>query len=84
MRSYPFFKKKEMKPTNQKEEVLRHLKEFKQITSLEAIKEYGITRLSDKIYQLRKEGFSIVTGKKKFINRYGNSSEYGVYKIMGI
>jgi len=73
-----------MKPTNQKEEVLRHLKEFKQITSFEAIKEYNITRLADKIYQLRKEGFNISSTLKKFTNKYGNTSSYSIYKFVGI
>mgnify|MGYP003634630838 FL=1 len=71
-----------MKPTNQKQEILKHLKEFGKITSLEAIKEYGVTRLADKVYLLRKEGFNIETELKKFTNRYGNISTYGIYKLI--
>jgi hypothetical protein len=71
-------------PKNQKEEILKHLMEFGKITSLEAIKDYGVTRLADKVYQLRKEGFTINTEMKKFTNRYGNTSSYGIYKIAGI
>lgn len=70
-----------MKPTNQKEEILKHLLDFGTITSIEAIEMYGVTRLSDKIYLLRKEGYSILTNSRKFTNRYGNVSTYGVYKI---
>ena len=43
-------------PTNQKEAISYHLKEFGSITSLEAIQEYGATRLSSIIYDLRKDG----------------------------
>ena len=70
-------------PTNQKEEILKHLIEFGKITSLEAIKEYGVTRLADKVYLLRKEGFNISTEMNKFTNRYGNSASYGIYKLIG-
>ncbi len=70
-----------MKPINQKEEILKHLKEFGKITSLEAIKEYGVTRLADKVYKLRKEGFNISTEMKQFTNRYGNKAQYGIYII---
>ena len=42
-----------MNPKNQKEAVLYHLQQFQTITSLEAIKDYGATRLSGIIFQLR-------------------------------
>ena len=42
-----------MNPKNQKEAIALHLKQFGNITSLEAIKEYGITRLSSIIHTLR-------------------------------
>lgn len=70
-----------MQPKTQKEEILKHLTEFGQITSLEAIKEYNITRLADKIYQLRKERYNISSTLKKFTNRYGNSSSFSIYKL---
>jgi hypothetical protein len=38
--------------------VMWHLKEFGSITSLEAIKEYGITRLAEYIRQMRQMGYS--------------------------
>lgn len=37
-----------------KQAVLRHLKEYKSITSFEAFTEYGATRLSAIIFELRK------------------------------
>lgn len=48
--------------------VLKHLQEYGSITSWEAIEEYGATRLSAIIYNLRKKGFKIKTdfvSKKK-------------------
>ena len=74
---------KMMIPKTQKEEVLKHLITFGTITSLEAIRDYNITRLADRIYQLRKEGFNISSELKKFKNRYGNTSNYSIYKFVG-
>ena len=77
------FKIINMIPKTQKEEVLLHLITYRTITSLEAIKMYNITRLADKIYQLRKEGFNISSTLKKFTNKYGNTSNYSIYKFVG-
>lgn len=41
--------------------VLKHLQEYGSITSWEAIEEYGATRSSAIIYNLRKKGFKIKT-----------------------
>ena len=43
----------------QKEEVLNHLKKHGEITSWDAIWEYGITRLAEWIRRLREEGYDI-------------------------
>lgn len=60
--------------------VLSHLKEFGNITSWEAIKEYGATRLSAIIYVLRhKYGLHIDTEMFKFKDRYGNTAEFARY-----
>ena len=45
----------------QENQILNHLKKHKFITSWEAIQEYRITRLSARIYELRKKGFNIIT-----------------------
>ena len=44
---------------SQKDMVLWHLKSFKTLTSYQAFKEYGITRLSAIIFNIRKEGYYI-------------------------
>jgi hypothetical protein len=59
--------------------VMWHLKEFGSITSLEAIKEYGITRLAEYIRQMRQMGYSITTEDVTNKNRFGNSVTYGKY-----
>lgn len=41
----------------QKEVILEHFLKYKTLTSWESFKLYGDTRLSDKIYQLKKDGY---------------------------
>lgn len=63
----------------QTEEVLAHLIKHGSITSLEAIKKYGCTRLSAMIYKYRARGYEIETHSKVVKNRYGNTTTYAVY-----
>tara|TARA_R110002096_G_scaffold111202_3_gene242818 strand:- start:1452 stop:1772 length:321 start_codon:yes stop_codon:yes gene_type:complete len=44
-----------------KTRVLEYLKRYGSITSLEAIRDLGNTRVSDTIFRLRNEGYDIVT-----------------------
>lgn len=55
----------------QKKLVLEHLKNIGSITSNEAIEKYGITRLSDRIFNLRNEGINIKTTLITVDTRYG-------------
>ena len=70
-----------MNPKNQKEAVLYHLQQFQTITSLEAIKEYGATRLSDIIFRLRKEGYNILSLPFIKRNRFGNTVTLAKYYL---
>lgn len=66
---------------SQKEMVLKHLKEGKEITPLEALKEYGSLRLGAIIFDLRKEGYNISTRLTNFKNKYGHTTQYAIYKL---
>tara|TARA_R100000458_G_C8274809_1_gene249784 strand:- start:896 stop:1117 length:222 start_codon:yes stop_codon:yes gene_type:complete len=68
-----------MNPKNQKEAVLYHLQQFQTITSLEAIKDYGATRLSGIIFQLRKDGYNIESLPFVRKNRFGNTVTLAKY-----
>lgn len=60
--------------------VMLHLQEFGSITSWEAIKEYGATRLSAIIYQLRwKYRMPIKSERIEFTDRYGTNSSFAKY-----
>lgn len=69
-----------------KEAVLEHLREYGSITTLEAIEKLGCTRLSGRIYELRKEGYPIKSeiakvpkrsGRMVYVTRY-RMEEYDV------
>ena len=56
-----------------------HLIEKGSITSWEAIKLYGATRLSAIIYKLRNRGMNIRTVSIETKDRYGNRCSYAKY-----
>lgn len=64
---------------NKTEKVATHLIEKGSITTWEAIKEYGATRLSAIIFNLRKRGMNIRTEKIDFTDRFGSKSSFGNY-----
>ena len=73
-----------MEDLSQKADVLEHLKNHGKITSMEAIKNYGATRLSAIIYDLRhKDGYDIVTNTIAVKNRYGHTSQIAEYSLVG-
>lgn len=65
----------------QEEMVIKYLEENKTITSWEAIKEFGITRLSAKIYNLRKQGYTITGHDESGVNRFGSNVWWKVYRL---
>ena len=67
---------------SQRKVVLKHLQSGKELSQLEATRKYGILRLGAIIFNLRKEGYNISTKIKHDPNRYGNTSNYGVYKLI--
>lgn len=73
---------KKEKKMNKTEKVLEHLKRYGTITSLETIRLYNATRLSDIIYRLRKRGISIDTVDVEFVDIYGIKSIYGKYILL--
>lgn len=68
--------------TTQCERILRHLRDFGSISSLEAITEYGILRLASRINDLKRKGYPIISETKTGKNRYDESTHYKVYKLV--
>lgn len=67
------------KTLTQKQAILEHLKTIGNITSLEAFIEYGATRLSAIIYNLRKEGHLIIDRRETYETRYNKKVSVSRY-----
>ena len=68
---------------NKTKAVMLHLQQYGNITSWEAIKEYGATRLSSIIYNLRYTyNMNIINEEIDFIDRFGNKSSYAKYILV--
>lgn len=65
---------------NKTSRVLQYLKENGSITSWEAIQEFGATRLSAIIFNLRhKYNLNIISERIEFTDRYGYKSSFVKY-----
>lgn len=69
------------KRTTHYDRVLQYLQDFGEITSWDAIREFGNTRLSATIHLLRKDGWDISTEYRTSKNRYDDTVSYAVYKL---
>lgn len=70
------------KPKSQTEAIIQYLQENKSITSLQAFKIFGATRLSGIIYVLKERGFKIETELKEVKNRYGHITRIAIYHLI--
>lgn len=67
---------------SKKSKVLHHLQtRSRGITGKEAWNLYGLYRLSDAIFKLRKEGYNIVTSIEETEDQYGNKVSYARYYL---
>ena len=65
----------------QEKKVLKHMQEHDGITSMDAFHQYSITRLSAKIFNLRKAGYPIKTYDETYKNEDGDSVTYARYRL---
>jgi hypothetical protein len=70
-----------MKVTQQ-DRILRYLKDNSSITSWEAIKEFGVTRLSAVIYNLKKKGYVFGEEWVSTVNRYEEPVTFKKYILL--
>lgn len=61
--------------------ILKHFEEGRSLTQAQARTLYGIERLSARISELRKKGYTIETRTVPCINRFGRKTHYAVYSI---
>lgn len=67
----------------QSERIVRHLRDFGSITSLEAMQDYGIMRLASRVSDLKKTGLPIQREMVLGRNRYGEPTSYARYSLGG-
>lgn len=65
-----------------KTRIIEYMKEHNGITSQDAFKDLGITRLSARIKELREIGYNISTIMVDGINRYSEPIRYGLYRLV--
>lgn len=61
---------------NQQETVIEYMTDFGSITPMEAFANLGVTRLSAKIYGLKREGYIFDEKRETVVNRYGKKVSY--------
>jgi hypothetical protein len=69
-----------MKKT-QADRVLDYIKQFGSITSLEAFRDLGVTRLSARIFELRARNIEIDSTTITSKNRFGENCSYAKYYL---
>lgn len=68
---------------NKTKAIMLHLQQYGQINTWEAIKEYGATRLSSIIYNLRYQYNMDIRNERVFFkDRYGHKSHYDNYVLV--
>lgn len=68
---------------NKTQSILSYMKKNGSITSWDAIQRFGDTRLSSKIFNLKKRGHNIVTLIEENTDSDGNTSRYARYIYKG-
>lgn len=68
------------KEITQKDRVFNYMKEFGSISSLEAFKDLGITRLAAVIFELKKS-HNIISELENCENRYGEKVSFSRYRL---
>lgn len=63
------------------EKILAYLQEHGSITSWEAIQHFRCTRLSGRIYDLRKHGYEITATTEESVDANGEKCRYARYSL---
>jgi hypothetical protein len=72
-----------MPKVSQKQRILKYMADFGSITTYDAFKDIGCTKLTTRISELRKEGYLIIGTAETSTNRYGEKVTYNRYRMGG-
>ena len=65
----------------QKKLIVRYIKDFGSITPMQAYEDLGITKLSTRISEMKKDGLRFEAETVKSKNRYGKSVSFSKYSM---
>lgn len=65
----------------QTERIMQYVNEFGSISSMEAFRDLGITRLAARIADLESDGVRFIRTREAVKNRYGEQTYYTRYSI---
>ena len=63
----------------QKELIIQYMNDFGSITTIEAFSDLGITKLTTRISELRRDGYVIASKRIDKKNRYGKKDKFNRY-----
>lgn len=66
----------------QQQRVLQYMQEFGSISSLEAFKDLGVTRLAAVIFELKRKGITINSKTEARVNRFGEVKHFSRYSVV--
>lgn len=72
-----------MAKKNQREEILKYIKQFGSITRFEAMRDLGVAELSSRIGELEAKGYAFNRTTERFTTRLGKKSHYTRYSLEG-
>ena len=67
--------------TTQQDRILDYIKEFGSITSLDAYRDLGITKLTTRISEMRRDGIKINGKSETTKNRFGEKCHFYRYTL---
>lgn len=68
----------------QKELIIQYMNDFGSITTIEAFSDLGITKLTTRISELRRDGYVIASKRIEKKNRYGKKVKFNRYWLEAV
>lgn len=68
----------------QKELIVDYIKRFGSISPIEAFSDCGITKLSTRVSEMKKDGVLFDTKMESYRNRYGKTVRYARYRLVSV
>lgn len=69
---------------NQCQRIVKYISDFGSITTLDAFRDLGVTRLASRIHDLTKQGYTFKRDFESGKNRYGESVKYVRYSFADV